>query len=95
MITEIIRYQINLAEADEFIAAYRRALVIVDETGFALDWEILRQDDEPSLFQIIIRWKSKDDHMAGFRQAKEFADFFAHVKPYFSSILEMKHYSKL
>ena len=95
MITEIIRYQIKPEEADDFVDAYRRALVIVDETGFAIEWEILRQDDDPSLFQIIIRWKSKEDHMSGFRQAKEFADFFALVKHYFSSILEMKNYSNL
>ena len=93
MITEIIRYQINPQDINQFVDSYLQAMVIVDETGFALDWEILQQDDDQSLFLIIIRWKSAEAHMQGFRKANRFADFFALIKPWLPAILEMKHYS--
>ncbi|GGY79792.1 hypothetical protein GCM10011613_25940 [Cellvibrio zantedeschiae] len=93
MITEIIRYQIDPAEAASFIETYREAMAIVDETGFALSWEILQQDEDTSLFHIIIRWQSREAHLSGFRQSSSFARFFAKVKPYFQSILEIQHYS--
>jgi hemoglobin len=92
VITEIIRYKINAENANSFIADYQKSLPILMESGFCETIEILQQDENPELFQIIIRWKSKEAHMEGFRKSQAFQDFFLLVKPYFNNILEMQHY---
>ena len=94
MITEIIRYNLAESQRELFVAQYQKAMALVESSGFAQDWEILQQVENPDLFQIIIRWKSVEAHMEGFRRAPEFGDFFALVKPYFNQILEMQHYAK-
>lgn len=95
MITEIIRYQIPEQQHATFITAYKDAMSFVDKSGFALSWEILQQQTDKNLFQVIIRWKSKDEHLKGFRTSAEFEQFFLLVKPYYTSILEMQHYDQV
>ncbi len=94
MITELIRYEIPETQRESFVAHYQKAMELVESSGFAQDWELLQQLENANLFQIIIRWKSVEAHIEGFRRSSEFGDFFALVKPYVSHILEMQHYAR-
>ena len=95
MITEIIRYKINTNDTNSFIADYQKSVPILKESGFCETIEILQQDEDVELFQIIIRWKSKEAHIEGFRKSQAFQYFFLLVKPYFHNILEMQHYKSV
>lgn len=95
MITEIIRYKLAPQAVSNFVQSYKSAMKLVDDSGYATGWEILQQQDDHSIFQVIIRWKSKEDHINGFRRSAVFGDFFGLVKPYFESITEMQHYDQV
>ena len=55
-------------------------------------YEVSQGIEEPDNFIMRIEWDSLEGHEKGFRASAEFKTFFAKVKPFFSSILEMKHY---
>lgn len=92
VLPEIIRYRIAAERADAFIDAYRRAGQALMESPHCSGYELLRSKKDPELFLLIIRWDSAEGHLRGFRQSAQFRDFFAHIKPYVSDILEMEHY---
>ena len=49
--------------------------------------------EEPDNFIVRIEWDSIEGHERGFRRGPQFAPFFAKVKPFFTNIQEMKHYT--
>lgn len=93
MTTELIRYRIEPGQEDAFVDAYRKAGKILERSPECLGYEILRGEEEPQLFAVIIRWTSTERHLQGFRKSAEFGAFFAAVKPFFAAIEEMKHYA--
>lgn len=93
MITEIIRYQIPPASAEAFARAYAAAGTILSASPHCLGWELLRCTESPESWTVLIRWRSAAAHLEGFRRSPEFREFLPHVQPFFSHILEMKHYA--
>jgi heme-degrading monooxygenase HmoA len=89
---EIIRYTIVEEQRGMFEEAYRKAGVVLQSSPYCLGYEIIRGIDEPQRYIVRIHWTSKEDHLQGFRQSKEFGSFFNLVKPFYSNIDEMKHY---
>ena len=92
MTTELIRYRIPAGQEDEFLDSYRKAATFLERSPECLGYEVLRGEEEPENFVVIIRWKSTQRHLEGFRKSADFPAFFAAVKPFFSAIQEMKHY---
>lgn len=95
MIVEYIRYTVGADRAAEFVAAYRRAGVVLDEDPHCLRWEVSRGVEEPEHFVVRIEWDSLEGHEQGFRGGERFGEFFATVRPFFSDIQEMKHYDAI
>jgi quinol monooxygenase YgiN len=92
MVIEYIRYQIPAERHAEFRAAYLSAGVELRASPQCLRHEVSQGVEEPDHFIVRIEWDSVDGHLKIFRASAEFAAFFAKVKPFFSNILEMKHY---
>lgn len=92
MITEYIRYTVPDEQSEAFEAAYLIAADSLVRSPYCIDYELSRCADEPGSYILQIHWTSEDDHPARFRASKEFADFFAAIKPYVSRITEMRHY---
>jgi truncated hemoglobin YjbI len=93
MIIEYIRYRVP--QAEEFEAAYRRAVVPLGEAPQCLDYELSKAVDEPRCYILRIVWTSAEDHLEGFRKSERFKDFFAEIKPYVTNIEEMRHYEQV
>ena len=92
MITELIRYNIQPAQAGAFEEAYRQTEKIMKESEHCLGYELLRGIEEPDNWVLLIYWDSVEGHEQGFRTEAGFAEFFKLVKPFFQQIQEMKHY---
>ncbi|KAA0020113.1 putative quinol monooxygenase [Antrihabitans cavernicola] len=92
MIVEYIRYTISEDTAAAFLDAYERASHVLDADSHCLGYEFTQGVEDPTHFVVRIEWDSIDGHENGFRQSAGFADFFAAVRPYFSSIDEMSHF---
>lgn len=93
MVVEIIRYAITPESSEHFIQAYQEAGTYLKRSGHCLSYEVVQGVEEPGHFIVRIEWDSMEGHMQGFRMGPEFQPFFALVKPFFHSILEMKHYN--
>lgn len=93
MIVEIIRYDIAPESAQQFITAYTEAGTYLNRSAHCLSYEVINGIEETNHFIVRIEWDSMEGHMQGFRTSSDFQHFFALVKPFFNSILEMKHYS--
>lgn len=92
MIVEYLRYSIDAARQEQFIADYREASAPLQESLFCESYEFCQCVEDPSQFIIRIQWTSADDHLKGFRGSDEFKAFFPHIKPYLDDIDEMRHY---
>jgi len=92
MVIEYIRYQIPAAQHAEFVDAYRAAGADLEASEHCIRFEISQGVEEPDHFIVRIEWDSLEGHLKGFRSSAGFGSFFAKVKPFFTNILEMKHY---
>jgi quinol monooxygenase YgiN len=93
MVVEYIRYEIPSAQHEEFLAAYQLASDDLRASDHCLAYEISQGVEEPNNFTVRIEWDSVEGHERGFRTGPQFASFFAKVRPFFSAIREMKHYT--
>jgi quinol monooxygenase YgiN len=92
MIVEYIRYNIDSAEREAFEEAYKQAAKPLIASVHCLAYELTRCTEEPSAYMLRIEWDSAEGHLQGFRGSPEFRNFFGHIKPFVSSIAEMRHY---
>jgi len=90
VIVEYIRYQVPNAE--EFEAAYQRAVGPLGDSPYCLDYELSKCTEAEGSYILRIIWTSAQDHMEKFRGGEEFRRFFAEIKPFLSNIEEMRHY---
>ena len=92
MTTEVIRYRVKEGEEEAFRQAYRDGGVFLERSPECLGYDVLQGVEEPQRFVVLIRWKSVERHLEGFRKGPDFPAFFTAVKPFFEAIEEMKHY---
>jgi quinol monooxygenase YgiN len=92
VITEIIRYTIPLQSHQEFARDYEKAVRVLMKSPHCKGYELMRCEDNPDNWLLIIRWASVEAHLTGFRQSPEFSVFLELVKRYIPHIQEMKHY---
>jgi quinol monooxygenase YgiN len=89
---EYIRYRIDDARRDAFIAAYAEAAHALDDSEYCLGYQLTQCEEEPDRFILRIRWTSTDDHLGKFRTSEQFRRFLPPIRPYVGDIEEMQHY---
>lgn len=94
MIIEYIRYRVPTDRHGEFEAAWAQARTALDAAPECLTYEVAHGVEEPEHYIVRIQWSSLEDHEQGFRGSEAFGAFFAHVKPFFEQIEEMRHYER-
>lgn len=93
MTVEYIRYRIDDARRDAFIAAYAEAAKALDDSEYCLGYQLTQCEEEPDRFILRIRWTSTDDHLEKFRASEQFRSrFLPAIRPYVGDIEEMQHY---
>ena len=92
---EIIRYTIAADQQLAFEQAYAQAAIHLQASPYCRGYQILHGAEEAANYIVIIQWTSVDDHLTGFRKSEEFGVFFGLVKPFFTCIQEMKHYTRI
>jgi quinol monooxygenase YgiN len=95
MIVEYLRYTIDTARQQDFIADYAAGSKELMASEHALSFDMCQCVEDPSQFILRIEWSSAEDHLKKFRGSPEFRAFFAHIKPYLEDINEMRHYERL
>ena len=92
MVVEYVRYRVPAEQGAAFAADYARGAAVLDADPHCLGYEIAQGVEEPENWVVRITWDSLEGHEKGFRAAPHFREFFAAVRPWFTSIQEMKHY---
>jgi hemoglobin len=93
MIVEYVRYTIPPERSAVFESAYGQAQSSLDASPECLDYELSRCTEDPSSYVLRIEWESAEAHAERFRKGAQFPAFYAAVKPFFSDIVEMRHYA--
>lgn len=94
MTVEYIRYRIDDARRDAFVAAYAEAAKALDDSEYCLGYQLTQCEEEPDRFILRILWTSTDDHLGKFRSSDQFRSrFFPAIRPFVDDIEEMQHYS--
>ena len=91
MTVEYIRYRIT-DDPEAFEQAYARAARFLAQAPQCADYELSRCTDDPAAYLLRITWTSAEDHLKGFRGGDLFPGFLAEIRPWISSIQEMRHY---
>lgn len=94
MIVEYIRYTIDAARSEAFLAAYTTAGESLRASEHCLGYELARCTEAPESFILRIHWDSAEGHLEGFRASPAFKTFFAAIQPYVKDIAEMRHYDR-
>ncbi|MCT9082058.1 antibiotic biosynthesis monooxygenase family protein [Streptomyces fulvoviolaceus] len=95
MVVEHARLTVETGREDEFQEAFGKARVVLAEAdGFR--WaELLRCDELPQTFLLLVGWESVEAHTVGFRQSERFGRWRALVGPYFAEPPAVEHYHEL
>jgi heme-degrading monooxygenase HmoA len=91
--TEFIRYKIPENKHDHFERSNDEAGKFLKQSDYCLNYQVLHGEEEPDNYIVIIHRTSKEDHLDGFRNSREFKGFFELVSSFYTYIQEMKHYN--
>ncbi len=95
MTPEVLRYQIPTEQCAAFEAAYRQADEILFNSPHCLGYDLMRCEEAPGQYLMVIYWDSAQGHLDGFCKSAEFARFTELVAPYAEFLQEMRHYVHL
>ncbi|MFJ3670827.1 antibiotic biosynthesis monooxygenase family protein [Streptomyces sp. NPDC090106] len=95
MVVEHARLTVEAGREEEFREVFAKARqVLAEADGF--HWaELLRCEEEPRVFLLLVGWDSVDAHMTGFRESERFQRWRALVGPFFAGPPAVEHYTSV
>jgi heme-degrading monooxygenase HmoA len=91
MILEIASFDIRPEAAVEFEAAYAEATHVIARAGGHLGHEMHRSVDTPGRYVLTVRWRTREDHVLGFRGSVLFTQWRALLQPHFATAPVVDH----
>ena len=95
MVVEHAELSVEAGREAEFQEVFGKAReVLAEADGFR--WtELLRCEERPSVFLLLVGWESVEAHTVGFRESERFARWRALVGPFFAGPPAVEHYHEL
>ena len=95
MVVEHAELTVEEGREAEFQEVFGKAReVLAEADGFR--WtELLRCDERPRTFLLLVGWESVEAHTVGFRESERFARWRALVGPFFAAPPAVEHYHEL
>ncbi|WP_405726883.1 antibiotic biosynthesis monooxygenase [Streptomyces sp. NBC_00028] len=95
MVVEHARLTVEAGREEEFQEVFGKArLVLAEAEGFR--WaELLRCEERPRVFLLLVGWESVEAHMTGFRESERFQRWRALVGPFFAEPPAVAHYHQV
>lgn len=94
MIVEHAVLSIKPGEEEAFEKAFPEAIPHVAGSGGFVGLEMRRSIERPSVYHLLIRWRTLEDHTVGFRQSEAFAKWRGVIGPFFASPPEVEHFAE-
>ena len=95
MIIEVATIRVKQGLEAEFEAAVGKAVDAFRRAEGCLGLALTRCVEDPSHYDVVIRWKTLEDHTVGFRGSPLFAEWRALVGPFFAEPPSVKHYANI
>ena len=95
MIIEVATIRVKQGLEAEFEAAVGKAVEVFRRAEGCLGLVLTRCVEDQSHFDVVIRWKTLEDHTVGFRTSPLFAEWRALVGPYFAEPPSVKHHANI
>lgn len=95
MVVEHALLTVEAGREGEFQEVFGKAReVLAEAAGFR--WaELLRCEERPRTFLLLVGWESVEAHTVGFRESERFARWRALVGPFFAEPPAVEHYREL
>ncbi|MEU6350824.1 antibiotic biosynthesis monooxygenase family protein [Streptomyces sp. NPDC047072] len=92
MVVEHAELTVEAGREAEFQEVFGKAReVLAEADGFR--WaELLRCEERPSVFLLLVGWESVEAHMTGFRESERFGRWRALVGPFFAAPPAVEHH---
>ncbi|SMH38317.1 antibiotic biosynthesis monooxygenase family protein [Mesorhizobium australicum] len=95
MIVEVASIRVKEGLEAEFEAAVGKAVDVFRRADGCLGLVLTRCVEDQSHYDVVIRWKTLEDHTVGFRGSPLFAEWRALVGPFFAEPPSVKHYANI
>jgi heme-degrading monooxygenase HmoA len=92
MVIESARIRVVPGREAEFVGVIESVSALFQGAAGFEGASIHRCIEEPSLFELRVRWSRIEDHMEGFRGSEAFAAWRDAVGPYFAEAPEVIHF---
>jgi len=92
MIIEFAQLTIRPGSEQQFEAAFPAAIKVLSGSKGYLSHELRRSIEAPNRYALIVQWQTLEDHTVGFRGSPAFAQWRAHIGPFFESAPVVEHF---
>lgn len=84
MIVEIVELNIAAENSKKFEDGVNKALPLFKSAKGFLGLELIKSQERISLYRLIVRWETREDHVDGFQKSEAFGQWRALVGSYFA-----------
>ena len=95
MIIETARLVVDPVRADEYEAAALAASEFIVSTDGYLGHEFFRSEAEPGVYLLVVRWRSKADHVAGFRGSEAYERWRDLLHPFYDPVPDVDYWEPI
>lgn len=95
MVLELTTLTVRPEQAESFERSLLAALELHRRAAGCLRADAVRSHEDPARYLLMVRWRSIDDHMVGFRGGKDFASFRAMLAPFYAGRPSMEHFVEI
>jgi heme-degrading monooxygenase HmoA len=92
MIVEHVWVKVIAGQEEQYEAAVREALPIIESADQCFGAELRRQVEDPTRYLLLVQWASVEAHMA-FRETDLFPRWRALTWPFYEGTPEVTHFS--
>jgi heme-degrading monooxygenase HmoA len=92
MIVEAALLTIRPGSEAEFEAVFPTAITVLAGSKGYLSHELRRSVETPNRYALRVEWATLEDHTVGFRGSPAFAQWRAHVGPFFAAPPVAEHF---
>jgi heme-degrading monooxygenase HmoA len=92
MILESAVLDVKPGQVREFEAAFARAQRIIAASPGYLSHELQRCIEKPDRYLLLVRWRTLEDHTAGFRQSAPYQEWKKLLHHFYDPFPTVEHY---
>ena len=92
MILELAMITVRPATEADFERIFPNAVRLITASPGYVSHELRRSIETPNRYALMVRWRTLEDHMVGFRGAPAFGEWRAQLAPYLQGPPLVEHF---